>query len=262
MPVDSAHAALAAALLSSAASLAHAQDFSPTLEPGASTIDCASALRPGIRDCAPGNVAAAPARLEALVDRYLADYGKPPREAVRALLDPSDANIRAMVQKQEETMAVASYVAARMTAVEADAGAQAVHLSVADALAFRKMRIVLTQRPQSAQAQPALRLMRMLALRVPFLQARVELVGDFDPQSLRRELAAIPAPLDVAIVDPGMVDASALPFLRLEDVRNGLVRFFDARTLSFAQLRSAAQTMREAARQATEVSVHGAPHVP
>lgn len=57
-------------------------------------------------------------RIDTEVAAFLADYGKPPREAVRALLDPTDENIAAWMQAQQKTLAISAYVAQRLTALQ------------------------------------------------------------------------------------------------------------------------------------------------
>ena len=52
---------------------------------------------------------------DADVERYLAGHGRPPREVARALLDPSDANIAAMMRRLQRDQAIAAYVGQRMT---------------------------------------------------------------------------------------------------------------------------------------------------
>lgn len=98
------------------------RDASAAGDPGPRIVDCHSALRPGWTRCATlAQQAQAVARkqgLDANVAAFLANYGKPPQEAVRALLDPTDDNIRAWIRTQEKTLAVAAYVAQRMTALQ------------------------------------------------------------------------------------------------------------------------------------------------
>ena len=90
--------------------------------PGPRITDCRSALRPGWTRCVtPAQQAQAVVhkrRIDAEISAFLGDYGKPPREAVRALLDPTDDNIRAWIRAQQRTLAVAAYVARRMTALQ------------------------------------------------------------------------------------------------------------------------------------------------
>jgi hypothetical protein len=93
----------------------------PFLHPGAATPDCRSALRIGpvaCADAATGEAGARKARLERAVDDFLAGYGKPPREAVRALLDPTDQNIAAWALAQRRTLDLAAYVGNRLTALQ------------------------------------------------------------------------------------------------------------------------------------------------
>jgi hypothetical protein len=132
---------LFATLLVVATGCAMAQE---TLVPGARSGDCRSALQLGIASCP--RVIAAPARMaadqgagtaapeltrvsagtapggapvtDAQIDAFLQQYGKPPKEAVRALLDPSDDNILAWLHARRRTLELARYVADRMTALE------------------------------------------------------------------------------------------------------------------------------------------------
>jgi hypothetical protein len=52
------------------------------------------------------------------IDAYLAAYGKPPREAVRALLNPTDENILAMHHAQQRQLVTGVYVAERAAALQ------------------------------------------------------------------------------------------------------------------------------------------------
>lgn len=64
---------------------------------------------------APGSAGAS----EAAIDAYLANFGKPPRTAVRALLDPSEENIAALAAEQRKRRIVADYVALRLIRMQA-----------------------------------------------------------------------------------------------------------------------------------------------
>jgi hypothetical protein len=57
----------------------------------------------------------APAARESEVEASLAQWGKPPREAIRALLDPSDENVAALLKFQADSVARARRLAERMT---------------------------------------------------------------------------------------------------------------------------------------------------
>jgi len=135
---------LAAALL--AAALAwECPRAGDTLTPGSDAVACSSMLAPGpalrCQEAAARGEPASPRSLpseptaaedhpppreepapreagDREVDQFLADYGKPPRSAVRALLDPTDANIEAMRADQLRREIVAAYVAQRLTEMQ------------------------------------------------------------------------------------------------------------------------------------------------
>jgi hypothetical protein len=232
------------------------------LAPGADLSDCRSALRPGPTSCndidGPQAVAAADGMmgrtgtrqtpgLEDRVDAYLASYGKPPREAVRALLDPSEENIRAYLRKQDETLAVAAYVAARMTALQ-----QEQRLPVAgtgtgspgDPVSFQQIRVWLVTEPRDAEAQEALLALRNLARQMPLLQAGVQLVGSLAPAQLREEIAQIDPVLSVGLLAPGAVDREVLPYVHIEDLRSRRSVSVGARSLTAEQLARDIATLR------------------
>jgi hypothetical protein len=114
-----------------------------SLEPGAATSDCRSALRVGLALCGaiqPPSFTGTPEQArqgrpisEAQVDAFLQQYGKPPREAVRALLDPTDENILAWLHARRRTLDNARFVAERMTALEPIAAATASAVAHGDA---------------------------------------------------------------------------------------------------------------------------------
>ncbi len=224
------------------------------LAPGADLSDCRSALRPGPTICSdidgPQAGAAADAMtgrtgprqtpgLEDRVDAYLASYGKPPREAVRALLDPSEENIRAYLRKQDETLAIAAYVAARMTALQVEQRQPAAGIgpvSPGDPGSFQQIRVWLVTEPRDAEAQEALMALRNLARQMPLLQGGVQLVGSLAPPQLREEIARIDPVLSVGVLAPGAVDRELLPYVHIEDMRSRRSVSVGARSLTSEQL--------------------------
>jgi hypothetical protein len=191
----------------------------------------------------------APAKLEGQVEAFLADYGKPPREAVRALLEPTDANIRALLRKQEETMAVAAYVAARMTELQQHGSSRErtrPESPAYDPAALLQMRVTLFEQAHDPDAADALSALRALALDLPDLQAQVSLVGTLRTQDLRAQIAGIPAPLTAAAIGMQDCDRAVLPFLRIEDLRQRRVRDIDARGITQPRLRAAIAALRTA----------------
>jgi hypothetical protein len=235
--------------------------------PGADLTDCGSALHVGPQYCeqyltrteTPVSIAdTREAReMEDRVDAYLANFGKPPREAVRALLDPSDHNIRELLRMQQEKLALVAYVAARMTALQTSEG-RPLNLAQTDPSAFLQMHISLVQRPRDPDARAALHALRDLARQVPALQAGVTIVGHFESAQLRGEITGIDTPLSVAVATPDSVAADQLPFLRIDDLRNQRVLVLDARTLTSAdQLRETIVALRANAAQGTAQRVPG-----
>ncbi len=81
---------------------------------------------------ATGSADSAESSIEAAIDAYLAGYGKPPRAAVRALLDPSDANVAALLAEQVRQEARAAQVAARLTRLRQWQGLPGVSAETAD----------------------------------------------------------------------------------------------------------------------------------
>jgi hypothetical protein len=240
--------------LAQAAALAGPASAASVLAPGAEILDCRSALRPGpvqcdgtaemVRDLAGANTPAAatpPApEFERLVDRYLENYGKPPREAVRALLDPTDENIRALARKQEETLATVSYVAARMTRLQQEElprGAEA-RWPDPDLPLFSRLRLTLSQRPDDASTQDALIALQSLARAAPSLQARVGLVGAISPHALREFLRRVPPALDVVQLPTEAESHDNLPQLRIDDLRSGQSLRLDPHEVDAARLRA------------------------
>ena len=245
---------------------AEAAKSADALTRGADLSDCRSALQVGPAHCraptAPGNdgaggeagsgssgwaggssSAAEQMALEARVDAFLAAYGKPPREAVRALLDPSDAHIRAYLQKRQETLAVAAYVASRMTALQEAQAATLASSSVKpsaaaarDPAAFQQLRVWLVREGGDADGQDAQEPLRALVRQFPAIQAGVSLVGDFSARALRQEVTAIGPLLSVRVVAADAVDEQSLPYVQIEDLRERRVAIVSARSLTLERL--------------------------
>lgn len=207
-----------------------------SLVPGADASACDSVLRPGPSGCEglvgaselatdaqAAAVATTPAaRLERQVSEFLADYGKPPRAAVRALLDPTDGHIRAMLRAQEASLAAAAYVAARMSELQASergASAATASLRPAESAALAQLRITVVQEPRDPDAADALAAVRALAALAPGVQARAEIAGDADAAALRAETLRLGAPFDVVPADPQSVATEVLPYVRIDDLR-------------------------------------------
>jgi hypothetical protein len=268
-------AILAAAFLAGAA-MTHAAGTS--LVPGADISDCRSALRTGITSCAasadppadapaaaalappPGPAASAGSTpptagvTEAQIDAYLADFGKPPREAVRALLDPTDEHILGLLRKQNETASVAAFVAARMTELQQRYRIDPPgpwHPVPPDLPAMLQMRVTLFCAPDDEPSRAAAQVLAALADRFPSLQARVALVGTLEGRRLAAAVARLGSALPVTVVDEDAVDGAfgdlPLPLLEITDLRDSRSWRLDAQGLSLERLRARIVALRAAA---------------
>lgn len=226
---------------------------------GAQSVDCLSALQVGLHGCAgdanaPNSTASAAgqraplpaqAAIESQIDAYLASYGKPPREAVRALLNPSDDNIRAFLAQQEKTLSIAGYVAARMTALKQESSAVSSSSGLSrDEPGLSQMRVRLHQRPQDTSTRETVQALANLARLMPGLQAGVALAGPVSAVQLNDALGRIDPVLAVLPEPLTDADAQRLPFLRIEDLQSGAVVQGDAHGLGVDQLRAAVLALR------------------
>jgi len=229
---------------------------------GAQSNDCQSVLQVGPQKCngsadsasnqiaravADQHKASSGSQMETQIDAFLASFGKPPREAVRALLDPSDDNIRAYLAQQDKTLAVASYVAARMTALKQDGSPSIARArSSRDEPSFRKIRLALHQNARDVSTQETLRVLADLVRSIPSLQAGVVLATPVDASQLKEALDRIDPALSVSPASTTAADASRLPFLRIEDLQSGAMYDIDAHDLDIDQIRVAVLAVRKA----------------
>jgi len=261
------------------------------LDPGADLSDCHSALRPGPSDCAAGDVPSTPGdrasasaeplprsdALERQVDAFLAAYGKPPREAVRALLDPSDAHIAQLVAKQQETLALAAYVANRMTELQ-QRDQRTPGPPPGDAALLSQMRLTLVQEPGDPDALEAMQALRAAMDQTSSLRVRIALVGSGPrpglaadahrdapadaPQGLRAELARIDPRFTVAFVPQDLaaasIDTDALPLLLIEDLRLHRSTTIAARRATVADVQAAMAALRSGRFPAAAEAPHDA----
>jgi hypothetical protein len=250
--------------------------FADVLRPGAQIVDCDSALRIGTSRCAqlvatealplplplpqpaatpgepPAIAAPPPARAaavaapapEAAVDQFLAVYGKPSREAARALIDPSDENIAAMVRKEDERIAIAAYVGRRMTELRARRPAEEAPEIDSSALpAMIQMQAFLVAATGDPDGVTAAHRLDQLAAAFASLDARLIWVGDLAPRAAAIEAAADAIALPVNVVAADRLDVSE-PYLLLHDSRHRLNRRLSARGLTVEQIRKAIVALR------------------
>jgi hypothetical protein len=226
----------------------------PALVLGASPASCRSALRIGVVTCDSGtNDSDEPWSVsEAQIDEYLAQYGKPPREAVRALLDPSDRNIAAWLRKQHEIIATASYVASRMTEIAAESNSlRTVDYSVPSSQfpAMMQMRATLFFKFESSPSWRAVHALQTVVDHYPSIEGRLVHVGPLPDARRSKWLAALGTVLPLSTVPGETINNLSVPSLLIEDLRYMTRQLLDATDLTaervheqIVALRTAGQT--------------------
>ncbi len=162
---------------------------------------------------------------EADIDVFLANHGKPSREAVRALLDPTDANIAAMARRIRQDAAVASYVAGRMTSLqEIDPGLVAFNpaFNSEDLPWLAGMRVVLHVALGCPPCEAAAVTLQRLVAESPVLDARVVVHGAATPRALTMELGRLGITLPATAATPSSARfARSAPIAVIADTRSG-----------------------------------------
>jgi len=225
------------------------------LAPGARSNDCRSALLIGPAHCEPAIEASARERRaeERQVDAFLARYGKPPREAVRALLDPSDDNILAWLHSQNETLARANYVARRMSALQSQLDTRSARigpLGARDRAPMTSVRATLYARDLDAATLAGARSLGELQRRHPRLDARLVRLapaGTEAPRVPPQWVATLGTRVPIDTVAADVAEAADLPQLWVEDLRNGSRRSLHAPSLDEASIEQAIEELREGA---------------
>lgn len=207
---------------------------------GPSDLSCSSNFTRGYSNCAASqpSVAAgtttAPvatrgdagaAVTEADVDAFLAQHGKPSREAVRALLDPTDENIAAMARRIRQDAAVAAYVASRLTALqELDPGLIAINpaFNSQDLPWLSGMRVVLHVATGCRQCEVAAQTLQRLVAESPVLDARLVVHGAKSARAMTLALAQLGVTLHATAASPeDNRFARAVPVALVADTRHG-----------------------------------------
>ncbi len=187
---------------------------------------------------------------EAEIDAYIANHGKPSREAARALLDPTDENVAAMARRIRQDAAVASYVAGRMTTMqEIDPGLIAINpqFNSADLPMLAGMRVVLHVAMGCRACESAAHTLQRLVAESPVMDARVVVHGTSNAKTMTLELARLGITLPSTSAGPDSARyATAVPIAVIADTRNGTVGTFD-RFENTQQLRMAIAAFRQKA---------------
>lgn len=167
------------------------------------------------------------------IDKWLANHGKPSREAARAILDPTDENIAAMARKLRQESAVSAYVAQRMTTLqEVDPGLTAINpqFNSDDLPMLAGMRVVLHIASGCRSCETAAIMIQRLVAESPVLDVRVVMHGVKSGKELMLEMARLGITLPTTIADPeSMKYAQVVPVAVVADTRQGkqsLIRSF------------------------------------
>jgi len=150
---------------------------------------------------------------ESEVNDFLANYGKPSREAVRAILNPSDENISAMLRVEKSQLAVTAYTAQRRTELLQLAPTQRNELSQSDLPSLIGMRITVLVGTDCKGCAKVLPQVNQLVAEFPSVDARIGVVGMNDPKEFVVKTADLGVYLPVA-----KVSAERLKQLRVESL--------------------------------------------
>jgi hypothetical protein len=224
----------------------------PVLVLGVLPTDCRSVLTIGVVACGEPTADSAQSRSisEAQVTEYLAQYGKPPREAVRALLDPTDANIAAWLRKQRQVISIASYVAHRMTEMQSQLETDhrdGSPTSVSYLPAMIQIRATLYLNSRDASSLRAARVLQRVVARHPSIDGRLVQVEPTPSGLLSTWVARLDTMLPVSILPPGSTNDAQVPSLLIEDLRYGSSQRLDATDITPEQLQDQIASLRAAA---------------
>jgi hypothetical protein len=226
-----------------------AQSF---LTPGPLFTDCSSALVVGVVFCRrpTSDPDDGTSVNEAQVTRYLEQYGKPPREAVRALLDPSDSNIAAWIRKQRQIVSTASYVASRMTDMQSRLAAEfppSPLLPLSQLPAMMQVRATLYLSSADAPSLRAARALQQLVAQYPSVDGRMVQVDVPADRTPSRWLAQLDTLLPASITARGHADDLPVPSLVIEDLRHGTSSHLGIEGITPQRIRDEIVALRERA---------------
>jgi hypothetical protein len=234
-----------------------------SLKPGSDAAVCLSMLTPGsLQGCsaatvhrgpvAPGGTDSVPSSVRASereIDDFLADYGKPPRSAVRALLNPTDENIAAMRAEQTRREVVAAYVAQRLTEIQqAAAGARVpgVPQLYAALPYFMGTRIVAYAPAQCRACDEMYGMLRQFIRDNPVADVQLGLIAEASATAPLDTLLEIGLPLPAFTLSSDQARARGVPpapVIEINDMRTGR-RLFVPSMIEAATLRDSVVGLR------------------
>lgn len=161
---------------------------------------------------------------ESEVDLFIANHGKPSREAARAMLEPTDENIAAMMRRLQRDQAIAAYVGQRMTELQQSDPTLATSPTSAvpvDLPSFTAVRLVLVTQPECSRCDRASQALQRLVSIYPTLDARIVVAGVREPRQIVHEMARTGVTLPTSPADEALLQRirRAPPYLLVADVR-------------------------------------------
>ncbi len=197
---------------------------------------------------------------EAMVDEYLASYGKPPREAVRALMNPTDENIAAMAIAEQKRQVIAGYVAQRWTEYQQGQSPKSTKATF-DAYTvlpmFVGMRLSLYVSPGCGECEAAVLNVRKLVEENPVLDSRLVIIAN-DERATLETLMHLGVSMPVSTVTPQQATAAgiaATPVIEIIDTRNARRRMISGIATADA-LREAVIQLRKSGRVTNEAHIN------
>ncbi len=193
---------------------------------------------------------------DAEIDDYLASYGKPPRAAVRALLNPTDDNIATMAAEEKRRQVIAAYVAQRWTEFQQGKVASATNPTL-DAYTtlplFVGMRLLLLVTPDCKECPRIAKAVKGLVEENPVLDGRLIVVSDDESAALDTLLqfgTSLPVST-VSVRQARSLGWTIFPAAEITDTKHQRQRMVTG-NLSGASLRNAVIEMRKSKTAARE----------
>lgn len=158
------------------------------------------------------------------VDSFIANHGKPSREAARAMLEPTDENIAAMMRRLQRDQAIAAYVGQRMTELQQSDPTLATSPTSAvpvDLPSFTAVRLLLVTQPECSRCDRAAQALQRLVSIYPTLDARIVVAGVREPRQIVHEMARTGVTLPTSPADDVLIQRirRSPPYLLVADVR-------------------------------------------
>lgn len=117
------------------------------------------------------------------IDKYLKNYGKPPRAFVRAMYDPSDANIRKWLAEEQKRHAIINYMISREAEMAPDVAS--VHMdSGADFMTYYGTEITSYLDPHDPASLDEIQALKSLESAHGTVTVHVRLIGGSATQAI------------------------------------------------------------------------------